>query len=60
MEAIFFQEIQQVLVPQVLSLVKTNSTGDTLWTKVFSGIYGGVGYSVQQTVDGGYVILGYT
>lgn len=41
-------------------LVKTDSFGDTLWTKT----YGGTGYdicrSVQQTRDGGYILAGYT
>lgn len=41
-------------------LLKTNYSGDTLWTKTF----GGIGYdalnSVQQTFDGGYIIAGFT
>lgn len=36
-------------------LIKTNSSGDTLWTKTL-GWGQGVGYSVQQTSDGGYII----
>jgi hypothetical protein len=38
-------------------LIKTDPTGDTLWTKIF-GVGGDKGYSVQQTTDGGYVITG--
>ena len=41
-------------------LVKTDSLGDTLWTRT----YGGSGYdgaeSVIQTTDSGYIIAGYT
>jgi hypothetical protein len=39
-------------------LIKTNTSGDTLWTR----IYGGEDEpcSVQQTSDGGYIIAGYT
>ena len=33
---------------------------DTLWTRIYGGIYVDVGFSVQQTLDGGYIITGYT
>jgi hypothetical protein len=40
-------------------LVKTNSYGDTLWTRILAGsYYTSIAYSVQQTFDGGYVIGG--
>ncbi|MDD5529526.1 MAG: T9SS type A sorting domain-containing protein [bacterium] len=41
-------------------LVKTNSSGDTLWTRTFGGTNGDWGLSVQQTFDGGFIITGST
>ncbi len=41
-------------------LIKTNSNGDTLWTKSFGGAYHDYGYSVKQTSDGGYIVAGRT
>lgn len=41
-------------------LIKTNTNGDTLWTKTFGGFDWDSGNSVQQTTDGGFVIAGYT
>jgi hypothetical protein len=40
-------------------LVKTDASGDTLWTRTYGGPEADVGYSVQQTAGGGYVITGY-
>jgi hypothetical protein len=41
-------------------LVRTNSSGDTLWTRTYGGSRGDNGSSVQQTSDGGYIIVGST
>ena len=41
-------------------LIKTNSNGDTLWTKTYGGINGDIGLNIQQTTDGGYIITGST
>jgi hypothetical protein len=43
-----------------LWLVKTNASGDTLWTRMYGGPYDESGCLVRQTTDGGYVIGGYT
>ncbi|KQC13365.1 MAG: hypothetical protein APR63_08870, partial [Desulfuromonas sp. SDB] len=43
-------------------LLKTNSHGDTLWTKTFGGELGSLnkGLMVEQTPDNGFIIAGYT
>jgi len=43
-----------------LLLLKTNDTGDTLWTRRYPGILSAAGNCVQATTDQGYVICGYT
>jgi hypothetical protein len=43
-----------------LYLVKTNSQGDTLWTRTYGGSSAEGAYSVRQTADGGYIVAGYT
>ena len=41
-------------------LIRTNASGDTLWTKIYGGSESDVGRSVKQTTDGGYIIAGWT
>jgi hypothetical protein len=41
-------------------LVKTNSDGDTLWTRTFGGNASDIGSSVSLTNDDGYILTGYT
>ncbi|HEX7320200.1 MAG TPA: hypothetical protein VF399_07585 [bacterium] len=40
-------------------LLKTDSSGDTLWTKTYGGLYEDWGNCVEPTLDGGYIIAGY-
>ncbi len=39
-------------------LIKTNSGGDTLWTKTINGLQNNEGYSLIQTSDSGFAITG--
>ncbi|MBU0763246.1 MAG: hypothetical protein KJ607_00260, partial [Bacteroidetes bacterium] len=41
-------------------LIRTDAVGDTLWTKAYGGASTDIGYSVQQTSDGGFVVTGET
>jgi hypothetical protein len=41
-------------------LIKTDSLGDTLWTKTFGGAADEEGLSLHETLDGGYIIVGLT
>jgi murein DD-endopeptidase MepM/ murein hydrolase activator NlpD len=45
---------------QDVYLVKTDSMGEVSWTRTFGGPRTDHGSSVQQTADGGYVIVGKT
>ncbi|MBD3234181.1 MAG: T9SS type A sorting domain-containing protein [candidate division Zixibacteria bacterium] len=40
-------------------VVRTDSEGDTLWTKNYGGPYQDLGYDIKQTDDGGYIIAGW-
>ena len=42
-------------------LMKTNSNGDSLWTKTFgTPLESDYGFSVEETTDGGFVFTGFT
>jgi hypothetical protein len=41
-------------------LVKTDAAGEATWAKTYGGTGTDYGRSVQQTCDGGYIIVGYT
>ena len=41
-------------------LIKTDSYGDTIWTHTYGTGNNNRGYCVQQTIDGGYIVVGET
>lgn len=41
-------------------LIKTNTIGDTLWTKTYGGTSDDGGRAVHQTNDGGYIVVGFS
>jgi hypothetical protein len=41
-------------------LIRTDSSGDTTWTRTFGGSGGEAGYGISRTADGGYVAVGST
>jgi hypothetical protein len=41
-------------------LLKTDVSGNLVWSKTYGGIYNDYAYSVKQTADGGYIMAGYT
>lgn len=45
---------------QDVYLVKTDAAGGLLWARTFGGIDDDVGWSLQQTADGGIIIAGVT
>jgi hypothetical protein len=47
-------------VPRDVYVIKTDSLGDTLWTRTYGGSLLDVGHSIKETSDGGYIIAGWT
>lgn len=41
-------------------VTKLDNMGDTLWTKIFSNDIKDRGMSIRQTIEGGYIITGFT
>jgi hypothetical protein len=41
-------------------LIKTDANGNIIWAKTYGGTYGDKAYFVQQTSDGGYIVVGWT
>jgi hypothetical protein len=41
-------------------LVKTDNVGHTLWSETYGGAGKDIAYSMQQTTDGGYIMVGET
>jgi len=52
-----YYEYQQPFDEQKMWLLKTNSIGDTIWTRKFGNSFG-YGTAVRQTSDGGYILTG--
>lgn len=48
------------VLPSTVYIVKTNSNGDTIWTKRIKEGFNAGGNSIKQTADGGYIVVGYT
>jgi len=43
-----------------ICLVKTNSTGDVQWAKIYDGVNDASAYGISLTSDDGYIVSGYT
>ncbi len=43
-----------------LYLIRTNSSGDTIWTREYGGFSKDVGYHLDLTSDGGFIMIGST
>jgi uncharacterized repeat protein (TIGR01451 family) len=41
-----------------MKIIKTNANGDTVWTRTFSDVDVDQGRNIQQTKDGGYIMVG--
>jgi len=43
-----------------IAIYKLNSNGNKVWFKHYGGTLWDIGFSIQQTSDGGYIVAGYT
>ena len=59
MDTLLLVVIEYLLILYICNIIKTDINGDTLWTKTLTSRYN-FGYSVQQTNDNGYIIVGET
>ncbi len=41
-------------------LIRVDEIGDTLWTRTYGGVNGDYAYSIQQTADNGFAVVGTT
>ncbi|MCP4117910.1 MAG: DUF4214 domain-containing protein [Desulfobacteraceae bacterium] len=53
-------EIQEDSCKSDIYLMKADRNGNELWSKAIGGIGWDRGYSIKQTLDGGYLITGHT
>ena len=47
-----------IIILIISKILFSQNPPDTLWTKTFGGIYQEAGYCIQQTTDGGYIVVG--
>ncbi|KPK67512.1 hypothetical protein AMJ82_10520 [candidate division TA06 bacterium SM23_40] len=52
--------VPSALVHYDAYLIKTDSFGDTVWTRTYGGVDYDEAYWTEQTTDGGYIVCGYT
>lgn len=48
-----------LLTPDIF-LIRLNSSGDTLWTKIYHSPGWDIVYSIVESMDGGFILTGYT